>query len=249
VAKKPPPLARRVLHRLLRPVVGSLVAVETSGKLLALTFDDGPDPASTPELLDVLARRGMRATFFLVGERAARHPELVARIAAEGHAIGNHSWDHPSLPKLTRGQIAAQLDRTRAALAPHGGALMRPPYGSQSPKSYLAARARGYRVVMWGVSGGDWRGDGAEAVAGRILAKVAPGAIVLLHDSLYTFEDERFRDRGPTIEAVGILAERLPGWRFVTVPELLRAGRPLHRYWMDQPPEAELAALIPAPAA
>ena len=98
---------------------------------MALTFDDGPDPEHTPRLLEVLARHGAKATFFMVGARAARHPELVARVAAEGHEIGNHGWDHPSLPALPSAAVAGQLERTRAVLAPHGQALMRPPYGHQ----------------------------------------------------------------------------------------------------------------------
>jgi peptidoglycan/xylan/chitin deacetylase (PgdA/CDA1 family) len=248
VPKRPPP-ARRVLHRLLRPVAGSLVAVETSGKLLALTFDDGPDPASTPELLDALARHGMRATFFLVGSRAARHPELVARIAAEGHEIGNHSWDHPALSILPPREVARQIRRARAALEPHGAALMRPPYGALSLATSLVARALGYRVVTWSVACGDARGADAGTVAARILKAAAPGAIVLLHDTLYSWEDERFRDRGPTIDAVGLLAERLPDWRFVTISELLRAGRPVERVWVSTPPPGYLAGLGTAPAA
>jgi peptidoglycan/xylan/chitin deacetylase (PgdA/CDA1 family)/glycosyltransferase involved in cell wall biosynthesis len=238
----------RPLRRALRPVAGSLVAVRTGEKLMALTFDDGPDPASTPELLEALARHGMRATFFLVGERAARHPELVARIAAEGHEIGNHSWDHPALPTLPLRAAAAQLRRARAALAPHGGPLMRPPYGAQSLATHLLARLQGYRVVTWNVSCGDMRGDDAETLAGQVVGAAAPGSIVLLHDTLYSWEDERFRDRGPTINAVGLLAERLPGWRFVTVSELLRAGRPVERVLVSSPPPAYLAGLRPAPA-
>ena len=84
---------------------------------------------------------------------------------------------------------------------------------------------------MWSIAAGDWRADDGATLASRILAEAAPGAIVLLHDSLYTYEEPRFRDRGPTIAALGLLAERLPGWRFVTVSDLLAQGRPELRYW------------------
>jgi peptidoglycan/xylan/chitin deacetylase (PgdA/CDA1 family) len=239
---------RRILDRALGPFAGSLVAVRSREKLMALTFDDGPDPDWTPRLLDLLARRGMRGTFFLVGARAARYPELVARIAAEGHEIGNHSWDHPSLPTLSWRAVAAQLARARAALAPHGARLMRPPYGDQTPASHLIARCLGYRVVLWSVNPHDWEARDAEALAERILAKAGPGAIVLLHDTLYSYADAAFCDRSPTLGAVEILAERLADFRFVTVSELMRRGRPVRRYRMKRSRDAWLADLQTDPA-
>ncbi|WP_299131222.1 polysaccharide deacetylase family protein [uncultured Amaricoccus sp.] len=236
-------LARRVAHRALRPVAGSILSARLAEKRMALTFDDGPDPETTPAVLDALARHGMRATFFLVGERAARYPELVARIAAEGHEIGNHGWDHPSLPTLPAAAVREQIARTRATLAPHGQALMRPPYGDQSLATHLAARRLGYKVVIWSVVGRDWLDEDAEAIAGRILAEAAPGAIALLHDTLYSFAEERHRDRGPTIGALALLRARLPDYSFVTVSELLAAGRPVTRYWVRAPKAGWLAGL------
>ena len=236
-------LARRIAHRALRPVAGSIMSARLTEKRMALTFDDGPDPETTPAVLDALARHGMRATFFLVGERAARHPELVARIAAEGHEIGSHGWDHPSLPTLPAAVVRAQITRTRAALAPHGQRLLRPPYGDQSLATHIAARRLGYRVVIWNVVGRDWLDEDAEAIAGRIIAEAAPGAIVLLHDTLYSFTEARHRDRGPTIGALALLAERLPDYGFVTVSDLLAAGRPVTRYWLRAPKAGWLAGL------
>lgn len=232
--RKPQPgwLARRLAglgRRLVAPFAAGTVSVRTQAQAIALTFDDGPDPATTPVLLDLLARHGARATFFLIGARAARHPELVARIAAEGHEIGNHSWDHPSLPALDAAGQAGQISRTAAVLAPHGGRLMRPPYGDQTLRTHRIARRLGFRVVLWSVNGGDWRGEDADTLAGRLIARVGPGAIVLLHDSLQSFEDPAFRDRAPTFEAVGRLIAARPGHRFVTVSELLALGRPVER--------------------
>ena len=221
----------RLLERLLRPFCGSIVGGRTAAKRIALTFDDGPDPVWTPRVLDALAAHGMRATFFLVGERAARHPELVARILAEGHEAGSHSWDHPSLPELAPAAVAAQIARTRAILGGADSGLLRPPYGHQSFVTWRLARRAGYRVVMWNVAAGDWRDDDGETLAARILAEAGPGAIVLLHDSLYSYEQPAFRDRGPTIAALGILAGRLAGYRFVTVTELLAEAGADMRYW------------------
>ena len=227
----------------------AIVSVRTRENLLALTFDDGPDPDWTPRLLDLLARHGAKATFFMVGSRAARHPELVARVAAEGHEIGNHTWDHPSLPGIGAEAVADQLERTRAALAPHGQTLLRPPYGHQDRTVDLAARRFGYRTICWHATGEDWLDRDAATIAGLLLDKAEPGAILLLHDSLYSWEEEAVRDRTPTIEAVGTVIARLPGWRFVTVSELMAAGAVRERVWENRPgPDFHAALKTAEPA-
>lgn len=213
---------------------GTVVGVATGEPVAALTFDDGPDPEATPRLLELLERHGARGTFFMVGRAAARHPELVARVAAGGHAVGNHSWDHPSFPLLRGRWRRCQLRWTADALAPHEVKLFRPPYGHQTPGSQLDAARLGYRTVMGDLIAEDWRDDPPEALVARVLRRFRPGSIALFHDALYTTTDERFRDRGPTIRAVELLLEHFAGRvRFVTVPELLRLGRarkwPLYR--------------------
>lgn len=236
-------LARRAFNRAAGALFGTVVSARTPARVAALTFDDGPDPVHTPRLLDVLRRHGARATFFMVGAQAARHPDLVARVAAEGHEIGNHSWDHPSLPLLDGAAVADQLRRAGAALAPHGGALMRPPYGHQTLATFLRARRLGYRVVAWSVLGEDWRDDPADVVARRVLDGLAPGAIVLLHDNLFTFADAAHRDRTPTIDAVDAVLRAAAGYRFLTVSALLREGRAARRWWSPPPDRAMLAAV------
>jgi peptidoglycan/xylan/chitin deacetylase (PgdA/CDA1 family) len=234
-------------ERLKARAFGTLVGVRTAEPAAALTFDDGPDPETTPRLLDLLGRHGAKGTFFLVGRRVARHPGLVARIAAEGHALGNHSWDHPALPRLGAAAVADQLRRTGAAIAAAtGGApprLMRPPYGDQSLASHRAARRLGLTPVAWSVVGADWADHAGPAIAGRLVAGLHPGAILLLHDSLASYAEERHRDRGPTLEAVGQLFAARPGWRFLTVPGLLALGRPRRRWWAQATDPAYLAAL------
>jgi peptidoglycan/xylan/chitin deacetylase (PgdA/CDA1 family) len=238
-----PAAGRPLLQPLLRWLYGSTFAVATDERLMALTFDDGPDPEHTPRLLELLARHGAKATFFMVGARAARHPELVARVAAGGHEIGNHGWDHPSLPSLPSAAVAEQIERTRAVLAPHGQALMRPPYGHQDLRTHRIARRLGYRPVFWSVTGEDWRGHDAATIAEHVLDRAAPGAIVLLHDSLFAWEEAAFRDRTACFAAVETLLERLPGYRFVTVSELLRRGAARQRYWVQLPDRADMARL------
>jgi len=222
-------LFRRTTRFALEPLYGATVSVRTDRKLLALTFDDGPDPASTPALLDALAAVGARATFFVIGARAERHPELVARILAEGHEIGNHTWDHPSLPTLPIADQEAQLRRARDQLQGAGDRLMRPPYGDHTLATARLARRLGYRMVLWNSHAEDWRDHDAETIASRICDEAAPGAIALLHDTLYSFENERCRDRGPVTAAVKMIVERLPDYGFVTVSELLAAGAPVRR--------------------
>lgn len=232
--------------RLLARAFGTVTGVRTAGPAAALSFDDGPDPEATPRLLDLLGRAGARATFFLVGKRAARHPELVARIAAEGHAVGNHGWDHPALPTLKPAAVVDQLRRTAEAIAAAGVArprLMRPPYGDQSLASHLAARRLGLTVTAWSVVGADWEDDDGATIAGRVLAGLHPGAIVLLHDSLASWGAERFRDRGPTLAAVAAVLAARPDWRFLTVPQLLALGRPRRRWWVQRTDPGDLARL------
>jgi peptidoglycan/xylan/chitin deacetylase (PgdA/CDA1 family) len=233
----------RLTDRVRTTVLGTMVGVRTADPVAALTFDDGPDPQSTPQLLDLLARHGARATFFLLGRRAERHPDLVARIAAEGHAVGNHSWDHPSLPRLSGPEIAIQLRRTAAALGDPRPRLMRPPYGDQSLASHLVARRQGYAVIAWSVVGADWLDDDGPTIAARILAGLRPGGIVLLHDSLASYAAESHRDRKPMLDAVAAVLAARPDWRFITVPDLRTRGRPRRRYWIQTTDPAYLAAL------
>jgi len=173
----------------LSPGSGLLGEVVTRGDArrprVALTWDDGPDPRVTPALLDLLAARGVRGTFFLVGERAAAHPELVRRLAAEGHEPGNHSWGHGLLTNLlsTR-RLAGQLARTQAELARHGEPPRhyRPPFGLLSHAVAPACAATGLRPVCWSVRSWDTLRRPAADVADTVLRRVHPGAVVLLHD-------------------------------------------------------------------
>jgi peptidoglycan/xylan/chitin deacetylase (PgdA/CDA1 family) len=166
----------------------------------------------------------------MVGRRAEAQPELVARAAAAGHAIANHSWDHASFIRLDRSARHEQLRRTAAALAPQGVPLFRPPFGEQSVASLVDARRAGFTAVGWDVAAEDWRDYSADYLVERTMRRLRRGSIVVFHDSLYVTEDPRYRDRGPMREALSMLLTRLAAtYRFVTVPELLRLGRPV--YW------------------
>jgi peptidoglycan/xylan/chitin deacetylase (PgdA/CDA1 family) len=153
---------------------------------VALTFDDGPDPQATPALLDLLAERGVKAAFFLVGERARAQPELVRRIAAEGHLVGNHSDRHGAFTNLyPRARLCRELAACQASLATLSGETpryYRPPFGLANHAIHGAARLVGLEVVGWEVRGLDTGGRSAEAVVRRVLAGLTPGGIALLHD-------------------------------------------------------------------
>jgi peptidoglycan-N-acetylglucosamine deacetylase len=200
----------------------SFNSVHVDGPYIALTFDDGPHKTLTPKLLDLLAAHHMKATFFVVGQNAADHPDILRRAAGEGHEIANHSWSHPNLGKLSDEAVRRELQKTDdaifAAIGKHP-TLMRPPYGS------LTARQKrwihddfGYRIIIWDVDPLDWKRPGPTVVCNRILKETRPGSIVLAHDI-----------HPPTIEAMPATFDQLDrkGFKSVTVSELLAMATPL----------------------
>lgn len=225
-------LARRLIE-LSASLTGTTIGVATREPAVALSFDDGPDPEWTPRFAELLEAHGARGTFFLVGKSAAAHPELLERLAEGGHALANHTWDHPSLPTLRGRYRRTQLRWCRQALGRHDSGLFRPPYGHQTLLSQLDATLLGYRVVTWNAIAEDWLADPPEQLVARVERRLGPGSIVLFHDRLYTTVDPAFSDRTPTLAAVEMLLARHAGrYRFVTVPELLRLGpaRKWHHY-------------------
>lgn len=186
-----------------------------AGRRVALTFDDGPDPQRTPAVLDLLARQGVRATFFVVGARAEAHPELVRRIVAEGHVVGNHSYTHSwRFPLRSLGRTVEELRRTGEVLHRITGRqprLFRPPFGVTNPTIARAVRRLGLDPVGWSIRSLDTMGQSPERVAARILRRLHPGAVILLHDRCAGSE-----------RLVGLLVEglRSRGLEPVTLPEL-----------------------------
>ena len=157
---------------------------------VALTFDDGPHPKYTPTLLDVLARHGVTATFFLLGENVARFPSIVRQIVAAGHGIGLHGYTHRLFPALAPDALRRDLARTGAAIegacgrGAGDGTLrdVRPPGGVATPGTVARLRAWGYRPVMWGAVSEDWNCPGVSVVVRRTLAQTGAGTIIALHD-------------------------------------------------------------------
>ena len=175
---------------------------------IALTFDDGPHPDATPAVLDRLDDLGLRATFFLVAAAALRERELVAEIVRRGHAVGAHGYAHRSHLARSPRWIWRDLDATACAMTELGVAPVwyRPAYGHVTTATLVAARARGWRPVLWSAWGREWATRDPSDVAGRVAQGLSPGAIVLLHDS------DRFGPRGMcdvVVEALGPIAEAL----------------------------------------
>ena len=152
---------------------------------VCLTFDDGPDPRWTPQLLDLLASRNAKATFFMIGVQARRYPALVRRVVREGHAVGNHTMTHAHPWTIAKRRAIAEVREGAAAIADSGGcapSLFRPPHGARRRCQIAAAEAQNERVVMWDVSAIDWGWLGTSSGIGRRLNRVRVGQIVLMHD-------------------------------------------------------------------
>jgi len=151
---------------------------------VALTFDDGPASPFTEQILDVLRDHQVPATFFVCGQNAERHPEIVRRIATERHTLGNHTYSHPFPYFLSRRRMAEEIDRTQQAIENVTGqrpTLFRPPYGARWFGLYSVLRERGMKVVQWSDTGYDWKSDAAATVRAA-LAHLGPGSVILLHD-------------------------------------------------------------------
>ena len=208
----------RVDPRLARSLTYS--RIRTEGPFIAMTFDDGPHPVHTPRLLDILKRRNIKATFFVVGTNARRYPQLIRRMIAEGHEIGNHTVNHKYLSRISVEEARAEvLGCERAIVAACGvkPRILRPPGGHINDRVKVWLKKEfGYSTIMWAVDPEDWKRPGSDVVAHRIISETDPGEIVLAHDI-----------HGPTIAAMpraldGLLSN---GYRFVTVSQLIAIER------------------------
>jgi peptidoglycan/xylan/chitin deacetylase (PgdA/CDA1 family) len=192
-----------------------------TARRVALTFDDGPDPAWTPRVLDLLAEGRVRGSFFVVGERAARAPEVVRRIAAEGHEVASHAWTHRSLWLLGPRATESAVGRTHELLIALTGQAprhFRPPWGMVNAALYGALRRHGERLVFWSLQPEGLRPVPAERQVRHVLERAHPGAIVDLHDAEGTpAAPERLLIALPAM----IDGLRDAGYELVTVAELL----------------------------
>jgi peptidoglycan-N-acetylglucosamine deacetylase len=196
-------------------------SVNVDGPYIAMTFDDGPSPATTPRLLDILKQRNIKATFFMIGQNAQANPAIVQRILADGHEIGNHSWTHPQLSKLSDERVTEEITKTQDAIKNACGytpVLLRPPYGAITARQKeWIEKQFGLSVIIWSVDPLDWKRPGASVIEQRILAGARPGAIILSHDI-----------HKQTVDAMPATLDALAakGFKFVTVSQLIAMNRP-----------------------
>lgn len=192
--------------------------VATDERIVALSFDDGPTPAGVDAILPLLADRGVRATFFVIGNQVARHPGQVRRLSAAGHEVGNHSFSHQRMVFKPDAFYAAELARTDALLRREGveARLFRPPFGKRLTGLSAAVERAGLTMVTWDVDDGIGRPPAPAAYAAHILSQVRPGSIILIHP-MYRHNDVE-RAALPAI-LDGLKAR---GYRIVPVGELLR---------------------------
>lgn len=200
---------------------------------IALTFDDGPNPAWTPRLLDILAERGVHATFFMVGKFAQTETALVRRIAGAGHLIGNHSWNHPNLARTAADQVREELQKTSDTLQQIVGApirFFRPPYGARRPAVLRTARELGLTPVTWNAMTDDWAEPLADRITASLVAKIdrnqqrGSATNIVLHDGGHRGLGA---NRGPSVNAARQLLERYAAsHKFVTLDAWVPAVRP-----------------------
>ena len=197
----------------LAPAPAAPPAANSGNKVIALTFDDGPGPY-TAHLLDILDQYGAKATFFLIGSKVSGQASVVHSIQARGHQLGNHSWSHPELPKLSVDQIAGEIDRTNEAIRQATGvkpSILRPPYGAVNGVVLEQLRLRNMSSILWSVDTRDWADRNSQIVCSRAVAGARPEAVILMHDIHQT-----------SVNAVPCILSSLKqqGYSFVTIQRL-----------------------------
>lgn len=180
----------------MRPAAAQAAPRPSATKVVYLTFDDGPNTTYTPQVLALLKKYNAKATFFMLGQNAAANPKIVNAVRAQGHAIGNHTWNHPALTRLGNAAILQQLARTNAVLGKR--ACVRPPYGDHNARVDTVIRSTGAKVVIWTVDPVDWARPGSGVISSRVINRIRPGSVVLMHDG-----------GGPRAQSVAALSQIL----------------------------------------
>lgn len=191
-----------------------------SKKVVALTFDDGPDGKYTGKVLDILREQKVKGTFFVIGERVKQYPEVLERIVSEGHALGNHSWSHRNLAKISEKEMREEITKTDEAINEVVGfvpVLMRPPYGAKSDRVEEEIDLLGHAMALWNVDPRDWDGASASDILETVKSGPEEEVTILMHSS-----GGRGGDLSNTIKALPEIIDyyKSNGYVFVTVPEL-----------------------------
>jgi peptidoglycan/xylan/chitin deacetylase (PgdA/CDA1 family) len=201
-------------------------AGQRGSKQIALTFDDGPNDPHTLNLLEVLAKHNVRATFFLIGRYVRQQPDIAREIAKQGHVIGNHTFTHPLLIFEPSSWIRREISQCRDAIGEAVGEqsnLFRPPWGGRRPGVFRLVRDLELEPIMWNVTGYDWNAPSADYIEQKVTRKIRGGDVVLLHDGSHAAFGT---DRSKTVQAVDRMIARYhaEGYQFVTIPEMMRSS-------------------------
>ena len=193
---------------------------------LALTYDDGPNDSSTLPLLEVLAKYGVKATFFLIGRHVRSRPAIARKIAEAGHAIGNHTYSHPNLIFASLKKLRRELEICERVLTETIGEharLFRPPFGAKRPAILRTVHSMGFKPIKWSVTCYDWKPTTADRVEQHAVRQIRGGDLILMHDGDHS---QMGADRSHTVEATERLIRRYhdQGYKFVTIPEMMQAS-------------------------
>jgi len=205
----------------------TFIGLPRGSRMLALTYDDGPNDPYTWRVLELLERHGVKATFFLIGQFVRQKPEIARAIVAAGHAIGSHTWDHPNLIFCSASEVRRQLEQSHKAIMDATGIdtkLFRPPFGGRRPATLRTVRRLGFQPILWNVTCYDWKAKSAEKIVAHAHRQIRGGDVILLHDGGYR---RMGADRSRTVAASEqILARYLgEGYEFVPIPKMLeKAG-------------------------
>lgn len=201
----------------------TFTGLPAGSRQIALTYDDGPNDPHTLQLLEVLAKHSVHATFFLIGRYVHQRPEIAREIVQAGHVLGNHTFTHPLLTFKSEAEIRRELEQCRAALQDAIGEhsnLFRPPFGGRRPAVLRIARELGLQSVMWNVTGYDWNAPPAAAIERRAAKQIRGGDVILLHDGGHK---QMAADRSQTVIATDHLIARYKsgGYDFLTIPQMM----------------------------
>lgn len=207
---------------------GTIYRLPTRDKVVALTFDDGPSPKWTPQILAELKRADIKATFFMLGEHVAKYPQIARQVADAGHEIGNHSYTHHVLIYYTEEELEEEIrdsEKIIREVTGYATRCFRPPKAWVTNKEKQKIRDMGYSVVLWSLNSKDWVTFDDKYIVKYIVRNIRPGDIILFHDSGGAFSTEG-GDRSETVRSIYRLTERLreKGYSFVTVSELIKNG-------------------------
>lgn len=201
--------------------LGVVWDVPTKQKVIALTFDDGPNPRYTPQILNLLEKYHAKATFFVTGYRVNKYPEIVKREVLEGHIVGNHTYNHPNIARSSPDKISGELAKSEKliySITKQKPQFFRPPYGYYDERVVYTAKQSGYTVVLWSFEQDtlDWKKPGVRKIVKKVVSNVRNGDIILFHDHI--------QNRSQTVQALKQILPTLQkrGYKFVTVSELIQ---------------------------